>query len=274
MTALNRFSRATTLAMLAMAACIVLPLTGCVNKRIATDKGRPGEPTVLLVLTNHSEIPDSAKQTGFWLGEAAHPWSVFRDEGYTVVLTSPDGGKAPIDPRSLQDMDDDGEAFLERYGTDGQIRDTLKLGKGKAKDADVIFFVGGHGAMWDFATDAGVRKAAEKMYNEGGIVAAVCHGPAALVQLEGADGKPLVNNRRVTGFTNSEEAAVGMTDAMPFLLETRLRNLGAQFQLAADYEQNVVVDGRLITGQNPASARGTAQAVVRALQSHSDAKNP
>ncbi len=263
---------ARALAILALVA-LILPQVACGARKLATDKGRPGEPTVLLVLTNHSELGDTGRPTGFYLSEAAHPWSVFRDAGYTVVLTSPDGGRAPIDPKSLEDIDDESQAFLERFATEGEVRKTVRLGKGKAKKADAIFFVGGHGAMWDFPSDVGVRASAEKHYETGGILAAVCHGPAALVGLKGADDKPLVNNRRVTGFTNAEEASVEMTEHMPFLLETRLRELGAQFDGASNFQNNVEIDGRIITGQNPESARQTAEAVVRVLEENPQPSN-
>ncbi|MFI4882282.1 MAG: type 1 glutamine amidotransferase domain-containing protein [Phycisphaerales bacterium JB064] len=238
----------------------ILLLTGCQGRTLAPS-GR--WPTVLLVLTNHGELGDTGEPTGFYLSEAAHPWHVFDDAGWAVVLASPEGGEAPIDPRSLENVDEEGEAFLKKFARDGVVPGTARLGVMNAKKFDAIFFAGGHGTMWDFPESPHVKSAAEGVYRAGGVVAAVCHGPAALVELRDRDGSPLVEGMRVTGFTNAEEAAVELTEAMPFLLETRLRELGAEFVGAGNFEENVVVDGRLVTGQNPASARGAAEAVVR-----------
>lgn len=247
-------------------------LAGCQSGKLAPSGARPA---VLLVLTNHGQmggqmgdqLGDTGEPTGFYLGEAAHPWHVFNDAGWIVVLASPRGGDAPIDPRSLEGADAQSEAFLKKFAEDGPggmvVPGTATLSNMRASAFEAIFFAGGHGTMWDFPEGEGVRETAEGVYRSGGVVAAVCHGPAALVNLRGKGGRPLVAGRRVTGFTNAEEDAVGLTGAMPFLLETRLRELGAEFAGAGNFEENVVVDGRLITGQNPASARGAAEAVVR-----------
>lgn len=253
--AIRTFALILTLATIALA-------TACQGRQLAPTGARPA---VLLVLTNHGvlgEAGGSGEPTGFFLSEAAHPWHVFNDAGWIVVLASPNGGDAPIDPRSLENVDEQGEAFLKKFARDGVVPGTVRLTNMRASAFEAIFFAGGHGTMWDFPEGPGVRSAAEGVYNAGGVVAAVCHGPAALVNLT-AKGQPLVAGKRLTGFTNAEEDAVGLTDAMPFLLETRLRELGAEFVGAGNFEENVVVDGRLVTGQNPASAMGTAEAVVR-----------
>lgn len=246
-----------------LAIVAVLLSVGCQGRKLSPS-GR--WPTVLLVMTNHGELGDTGEPTGLYLSEAAHPWHVFNDAGWAVVLASPEGGAAPIDPRSLENLDEESEAFLRRHARDGVIPSTARLSAMNARKFDAIFFAGGHGTMWDFPQSEGVKSAAQGVYRAGGVVAAVCHGPAALVILEQRDGSPLVAGRRVTGFTNAEEDAVELTEAMPFLLETRLRELGAEFVGAANFQQNVVEDGRLVTGQNPASARGTAEAVVRIWQ--------
>ncbi len=217
---------------------------------------------VLLVLTNQGTLGDRDEPTGLFLSEASHPWHVFDEAGFEVVLASPDGGPAPIDPRSLQLDDPENAAFVERFAEDGRVTETVSLAQVDPGAFDAVFFAGGHGTMWDFPTVPAVRTVAEGVHRRGGVLAAVCHGPAALVPLRDADGRPLVAGRRVTGFTNAEEDAVELTEAMPFLLETRLRELGAEFDGAASFSENVVVDGRLVTGQNPASARGAAEAVV------------
>jgi putative intracellular protease/amidase len=237
-------------------------LAGCQSSKLAPTNARPA---VLLVLTNHGQMGDTGETdepTGFYLSEAAHPWHVFNDSGWIVVLASPNGGDAPIDPRSLENPDEQSRAFLDKFADGGVVPGTVRLTNMKASAFEAVFFAGGHGTMWDFPDSPSVRSVAEGVYRSGGVVAAVCHGPAALVNLRYM-GQPLVAGRRVTGFTNAEEDAVGLTEAMPFLLETRLRELGAEFVGAANFEENVVVDGRLVTGQNPASARAAAEAVVR-----------
>ncbi|MFI4917707.1 MAG: type 1 glutamine amidotransferase domain-containing protein [Phycisphaerales bacterium JB060] len=263
----------TTLRTLALLLLILiwLALAGCQSGKLAPSDARPA---VLLVLTNHGQMGggpgdqmgDTGEPTGFYLSEAAHPWHVFNEAGWIVVLASPRGGDAPIDPRSLEGADEQSRAFLKKFAEDGRggmvVPGTATLENMRASAFEAIFFAGGHGTMWDFPQGPGVRETAEGVYRSGGVVAAVCHGPAALVNLRGKDGQPLVAGRRVTGFTNAEEEAVGLTGAMPFLLETRLGELGAQFVGAGNFEKNVVVDGRLVTGQNPASARAAAEAVV------------
>lgn len=237
---------------------IIIP-TGCQSGKLSPS-GR--WPTVLLVMTNHGELGDTGEPTGLYLSEAAHPWHVFNDAGWAVVLASPEGGSAPIDPRSLENVDEQSQAFLDKYARDGEVPKTARLSAMNARNFDAIFFAGGHGTMWDFPESPHVKSAAEGVYRAGGVLAAVCHGPAALVRLTNRDGSPLVAGKRVTGFTNAEEDAVELTAVMPFLLETRLRALEAQFVGAGNFQENVVVDGRLVTGQNPASARATAEAVL------------
>ncbi len=254
---------------LAFLATMGLVLAGCQSSKLAPTNARPA---VLIVLTNHGQMGEieaadgtgggGGKPTGFYLSEAAHPWHVFNDSGWIVVLASPNGGDAPIDPRSMEDVDEEGQAFLDKFAEGGVVPRTVRLSNMKASAFEAIFFAGGHGTMWDFPDSPTVRSVAEGVYKSGGVVAAVCHGPAALVNLR-YRGQSLVAGKRVTGFTNAEEDAVELTEAMPFLLETRLRELGAEFVGAGNFEENVVVDGRLVTGQNPASARAAAEAVVR-----------
>ncbi len=220
---------------------------------------------VLLVLTNHAELGNTGDKTGFYLSEAAHPYHVFKKANLEVTLASPRGGSAPVDPRSMETeamSDVTCASFAQQYVQDGAVRETIALANVDPRRYDAIFFAGGHGTMWDFPTHPGVKKVGEAIYSNGGAVGAVCHGPAALIQLRGTDGAPIVRGKRVTAFTNSEEDAVDLVDAMPFLLETRLREQGARFSGAGDFEAHVVADGRLVTGQNPASAEGAAQRVV------------
>ncbi len=220
---------------------------------------------ILLVLTNHGQLGDTGKRTGAFLVEAAEPWVVFTQAGFDVTIASPNGGEAPLDPKSLRKISADSQAFLDKFASDGVVKDTTSLSDIDPADYDAIFFTGGHGTMWDFPTSSAVRDAAQRIYDQGGVLAAICHGPAAFVQLKGDQGKPLVAGRKLTAFTDAEENAGRLAEVIPFMLETRLRELGAEFDAAPNFKENVVVDGRIITGQNPASARGAANEVVKAL---------
>lgn len=222
--------------------------------------------SILLVLTNHGALGQTGNPTGFYLSEAAHPWEVFTKAGYEVVLASPEGGRAPVDPKSLDLEDETNAAFHERFVQDGAVPGTVALADVEPVDHAAVFFAGGHGTMWDFPDHPEVDRVGEAVHARGGVVGAVCHGPAALVGMKGVDGEPLVKGLAVTGFTNSEEEAVELTEAMPFLLETRLRELGARFDGAADFAANVAVGERVVTGQNPASAEAAARAVVEQLR--------
>jgi putative intracellular protease/amidase len=223
-------------------------------------------PRVLLVLTNQGTVGRSERPTGFDLSEAAHPHRVFADAGFEVTLASPAGGPAPVDPRSVGRGDAVAAAFAERFVRAGRIPDTEALGDVNAPTYDAVFFVGGHGAMWDFPENDDVAAVGEAIHDDGGVVAALCHGPAALVGMSDPDGDPFVAGRRLTAFSDAEEAAVEMAGVVPFSLESRLRALGATVLTAARMRPKVVVDERLVTGQNPASARATAEAVVQQLR--------
>lgn len=224
---------------------------------------------VLIVLTNHGQLGDTGKPTGFYLSEAAHPWEVFTKAGLNVSLASPKGGFAPVDPKSLDLKDAANEAFWKKYGSEtakgAGIADTLALGKVKPEDYSAIFFAGGHGTMWDFPESKAVKKVTAAIYEQGGVVGAVCHGPAALAEVKLKDGTPLVKGRTVAVFTDEEEKAVELTEVVPFLLQTRLASLGATVKTGKNFQENAVADGRLVTGQNPASATKAAQLVVKVL---------
>lgn len=222
-------------------------------------------PRVLLVLTNQATAEPSERPTGFSLPEAAHPHEVFSGAGFEVTLASPAGGAASVDPRSMDLEDPTNARFAKRFLRDGVVPETTALADVDAPTYDAVFFVGGHGSMWDFAQNDDVAAVGEAIHDDGGVVAAVCHGPAALVGMTNPDGAPFVAGRRLTAFSDSEEALVEMTGLVPFLLEARLRELGAVVESAPDFQPKVVVDGRLVTGQNPASARATAEAVVLQL---------
>ncbi len=214
-----------------------------------------GMTRALIALTSHSELGRTGRSTGYYVGEAAEPWEVFRAAGYDVDLVSVAGGEPPVDGRDENDSTQN----------DFLATDTPKAADVDPDGYDVILFAGGHGTMWDFPDDPDLARIARSVYERGGVVAAVCHGPSALVNLTLTDGSRLVAGKRVAGFTNSEEAAVGLTDEVPFLLADKLGEAGAQHVPAPDFTEHVVVDGRLVTGQNPQSARAVADAVVKLI---------
>ncbi|MFF0657322.1 type 1 glutamine amidotransferase domain-containing protein [Micromonospora tulbaghiae] len=213
----------------------------------------------LIALTSHSELGRTGRSTGYYVGEAAEPWEVFRTAGYDVDLASVAGGEPPVDGRDENDTTQND--FLATAG----VTDTPKAADVDPERYDVILFAGGHGTMWDFPDDPDLARIARSVHERGGVVAAVCHGPSALVNLTLTDGSRLIAGKRVAGFTNSEEAAVGLTDEVPFLLADKLTEAGAQHVPAPDFTEHVVVDGRLVTGQNPQSARAVADAVVKLI---------
>ncbi|GII03275.1 type 1 glutamine amidotransferase domain-containing protein [Planobispora takensis] len=216
---------------------------------------------ILTILTSHDRLGETGRSTGFYVSEAAHPWQVFRTSGFEVELASVAGGEPPQDGYDPADAVQ--KEFLEVYGE--RLRKTPRVADLDPGDYDAVFFAGGHGTVWDFPGDRDLAGFARSVYENGGVVAAVCHGPSALVNLTLSDGTHLVAGRRVAAFTNAEEEAVGLTGTVPFLLQDALTERGALHSSAPDFEPHVVRDGRLVTGQNPASATGTAEEVVVAL---------
>jgi putative intracellular protease/amidase len=214
---------------------------------------------ILLALTSHDDL-GGLRPTGFYVPEAAHPWRVFRNAGFAVDLVSVRGGRPPMDGYEAQDLTQREFVALPELGT------TRPAAEVDAVGYDAIFFVGGHGAMWDFPHDEGLARLGRDIYETGGVVAAVCHGPAALVNLTLSDGSYLIEGKEVSAFTNTEEEAVGLTGVVPFLLQTTLEDHGAKHVSAPDFEPRVSVSECLVTGQNPASATPAAQEVVRLLR--------
>ena len=223
---------------------------------------------ILIVLTSHDQLGDTGKKTGFWLEEFAAPYYVLTDAGAAITLASPKGGQPPLDPKS--DLPDNLTESTKRFRTDkaaqAELANTKRLADVSANDFDAVFYPGGHGPMWDMPDNATSIALIEAFVKAGKPVAAVCHAPAALVDVRGADGGYLVKGRRVTGFSNTEEDAVGLTAAMPFLLEDRLKERGGLYSQAADWNPHVQVDGKLVTGQNPASSEPVAEALLSLLR--------
>jgi putative intracellular protease/amidase len=221
---------------------------------------------VLIVVTNHSELGDSGKKTGYYLPEVTHPYFKFVEAGHEVDFASPLGGKAPMDEKSRDLSDSYNKKFLDNPNLIGQLDKTIALSKIKPKDYQAIVFAGGHGTMWDFRSSKVIKNLTREIYEKGGIVAAVCHGPAALLDVALSNGQYLLKNRKVTGFTNEEEEIVKLTKTMPFLLETKMREQGATFLKADPWQEKVVTDQRVVTGQNPASASKLALEVIKLIK--------
>ena len=219
---------------------------------------------VLLALTSHAVKGSSGQPTGFYLAEAAHPWHELRKAGFQVNFVSVLGGKPPMD--GADNPDAISQAFLNDPQVQQQLANTPTAAQLNPKDYAAILFVGGHGAMWDFPDDEDLAKLAAAIYEHQGVVAAVCHGPAALVNPKLSDGNYLIKGKRVAAFTNQEEDAVGLSRVVPFLLASKLQERGAKHIPAPNWAAQVVVDGHLVTGQNPASATGVGQAMAELLE--------
>lgn len=223
---------------------------------------------ILMVLTSHDRLGDTGEKTGFWLEEFAAPYYTFKDAGVEVTLASPAGGQPPLDPKS--DAEDAQTEATKRFKADtaaqADLAHTTVLAEVNAADFDAVFYPGGHGPLWDLAVDQNSIALIENFVQQDKPVAFVCHSPAALKNVK-VDGEYLVKGKKVTGFSNSEEAGVGLTDVVPFLLEDALKDNGGQYEKGADWESYVVEDGLLITGQNPGSSADTAKQLLNKLDS-------
>ena len=217
---------------------------------------------ILFVITSHGELGDSGKKTGYFLSEVTHPWSVL-GEKYDIDVVSPKGGRSPVDGFNLDDPIN--RKFWDNPEWQDKMSATMKPEEVNAEDYKAIFYAGGHGAMFDFPENKKIAEIAETIYNKGGIVAAVCHGPAGLIPILLPDGNNLIKGKHFDCFTNAEETANGTAKFMPFLLQTALQEEGGIFDGAAPWSDHVVVDGRLITGQNPQSALSVGKAILQCL---------
>lgn len=222
---------------------------------------------ILMVLTSHDQLGNTGKKTGFWLEEFAAPYYTFKDAGAQLTLASPKGGQPPLDPKS--DEPDAQTAATERFRKDSAaqsaLASTVVLSSVKAEDFDAVFYPGGHGPLWDLAEDQHSIALIEAIYQAGKPVATVCHAPGVLRHVKDADGQPLVKGKRVTGFSNSEEEAVQLTDIVPFLVEDELKAKGGIYSKGEDWASYVTTDGLLLSGQNPASSQATAEALLAKL---------
>ena len=220
---------------------------------------------ILFVVTSHDKLGNTNKSTGFWLSELTHPWKILKDAAYEIDFVSPKGGPAPqegIDP-----TDPVNKEFSQDISYQKKINFTLKPTDINPSDYCAIFYVGGHGAMWDLPNDKQLASIAAKIYELGGIVAGVCHGPAGLVNIKLSNGNYLIKGKKINCFTNAEEHAISLDNVVPFALETKLRERGAKFECSDNFRTHCVVNDRVITGQNPMSATAVGSAIKAALQS-------
>jgi putative intracellular protease/amidase len=220
----------------------------------------------LIVVSSNDRLGDTGKKTGWYLSEVTHLYYPLVEIGFAVDFASPDGGAAPMDESSRQLDDADNKRFLEDAAVMERIRSTIPLAKIDPARYDVIHFAGGHGVMWDFPENRDLQRIAAGIYERGGIVAAVCHGPAALVDVKLSNGTYLVANQDVSAFTNAEEETIGLTKVVPFALQSKLESRGARFHAGGLWASQVSASGRLITGQNPQSARAVAAKVIEAAK--------
>lgn len=222
---------------------------------------------ILMVLTSHDKLGDTGKKTGFWLEEFAGPYYVFKDAGADLTLASPKGGQPPLDPKS--DEPDNQTEATKRFKQDKEAKralaGTTMLSRVSAEDFDAVFYPGGHGPLWDLASNSDSIALIETTYAAGKPTALVCHAPGALRDTKTPDGAPLVRGKSVAGFTNTEEASVGLTNVVPFLVEDSLKENGGKYSKGDDWQSYVVTDGNLITGQNPASSEAGAKAMLEQL---------
>jgi putative intracellular protease/amidase len=219
---------------------------------------------ILMVLTSHDELGNTGRKTGFWLEELAAPYYAFKAAGAEIVLASPNGGQPPLDPKSNEPSFQ--TELTRRFEADAdataQLAHTVRLDSVSQADFDTVFYPGGHGPLWDLAEDRHSIALIESFIAAGKYVALVCHAPGVLRHVKRADGKPLVEGKRVTGFTNTEEEGVGLTNVVPFLVEDELKAKGGLYSKGADWASYVVADGLLITGQNPGSSAEAAQLLL------------
>lgn len=223
---------------------------------------------ILIVLTSHSALGDTGEKTGFWIEEFSTPYYILADSGVDITIASPSGGQPPVDPKS--ELADAQSTSTERFYKDNvlidQVAHSLKLADVKQEDFDAVFYPGGHGPLWDLATDENSIELIEKFYANKKPIAFVCHAPAALVNVKAKNGEPLIKGKKLTGFSNTEEQAVLLTEVVPFLLEDELTKLGGIYSKGDDWSSHVKQDGLLITGQNPASSGAVAELLLTAIK--------
>jgi len=240
-------------------------LTSCfVSSCTHTVKEAPNSQRLLFVTTSHYKLGKTGKKTGAYISEITHPYALLTDAGYAVDFVSPKGGEVPLD--GMESLDAEGEALLKSKVFKRKIMNSMTPDDVDTAKYQAVFFAGGHGTMFDLPNNRKLQEITRKIYENRGVVAAVCHGPAGLVNTKLSNGKYLVEGKKVAAFTNEEERAVGLTKEMPFLLESKLMNRGAKHISRPKFEKHAVVSGRLVTGQNPASAKSVGEEVLKLLR--------
>lgn len=219
---------------------------------------------LLFVLTSHGQLGDTGKPTGYFLGEVSHPWEVLHNAGYEIDFVSPKGGTSPIDGFDLEDPVN--KAFWEHKEYRNKIENAIQPEQVEVNDYSGVFYAGGHGTMWDFAENRDLAKIAAEVYENGGVVAGVCHGPSGLVNIKLSSGDYLVNGKKINAFTNEEETAIKLDKVVPFLLESKLKERGAIFEKSAPWQVHVSLDQRIVTGQNPQSAKKVGEVMLSELE--------
>jgi len=254
---------AITTVLMVIAACTIASVFNQAGAQTAK-KVKKMEKRILFVLTSHDQKGNTGQPTGYYLAEVSHPWEVLYSAGYEIDFVSPKGGKAPVDGFNLEDPIN--KKFWENTQYRSKVENTLKPEEVDASKYAAIFYAGGHGTMWDFPENQAIAEIARKIYEANGIISAVCHGPAGLINIKLSNGKYLVDGKRINAFTNEEEVAVQLDEVVPFLLESKLIERGAIFEKSGLWQKHVASDQRVVTGQNPASAHGVGEAVLRELQ--------
>ncbi|RPD93453.1 type 1 glutamine amidotransferase domain-containing protein [Aureibaculum marinum] len=239
-------------------------LISCNGKTNTTKAETKENKKILFVVTSHSKKGNTGEKTGYYLGEVSHPWNVLHSAGYEIDFVSPKGGKAPVDAFDMNDSIN--KKFWDNDIYRNRIKNTKKPSEVNPDDYVAIHYAGGHGAMWDFADNTEIAEIAKQIYENNGVVSAVCHGPAGLVNIKLSNGVYLVDGKKVNAFTNEEEHKVKLENIVPFLLEDKLKERGAIFEKSAPFNKHVVIDQRLVTGQNPQSAESVGKATLRELQ--------
>lgn len=248
-------------ALMALTAIAILSMGNTAN---AQTKKSIKMKKILFVVTSHDKKGNTGEATGYYLSEVAHPWEVLHNVGYEIDFVSPQGGKSPVDGFNLQDTVN--KKFWDNTKYRSKIENTMKPNEVNPKEYAAIFYAGGHGAMWDFADNEELSTIAQKIYENNGIVSAVCHGPAGLVNIKLSNGKHLVDGKKINAFTNEEEIAVKLENVVPFALETKLIERGAKFEKSGLWQEHVTVDQRVVTGQNPQSAHAVGEEVLKLLK--------
>jgi putative intracellular protease/amidase len=240
---------------------LLIAFTGFISAN--AQQSRKMKKKILFVVTSHDKKGNTNEKTGYYLGEVSHPWEVLVEAGYEIDFVSPKGGNPPADGFDLNDPVN--KKFWEDKHYHQKITNSLKPSEVKPQDYVAIFYAGGHGAMWDLPNNTELTNIASKIYEQNGIVSAVCHGPAGLLNIKLSNGKYLIAGKKVNGFSNEEEELVKLTQIVPFLLENQMKDRGGIYEKSAPWQNHVTVDGRLITGQNPQSAKAVGEAIKKAL---------